>query len=321
MIGFMGSTGVDMERDPSVPAVSCVIVAFHRPDALARLLRMLRHPDVELVVVNAEEDPEIAAVAGADAVPMAGNPGFATAVNAGARAATAPLVVFMNDDLQMSASDVLRLVEPVARGDADVALPCILDHRGHREPTIAGLLTPATLVKEWLLLPVHPTALTGWMGRVEKWRAPERPERIDAGSATVVATTADLLRAVPLPEHYFLYCEESEWFWHLRRRGCRVLYDPRAQAQHKGGRDDVRPAKSRLLARNAVRCVRQTQGRGKAALAWPVVVTWSVRLVVVDLVRSRLRGSAAATARLPARVEGLRAAVGAWREIVSYGGT
>ena len=48
-----------------------------------------------------------------------------------------------------------------------------------------------------------------------------------------------------------------------------VELHPDAVCVHDGGRDDVRPDKSRLLARNAVRCIRRTQGRRSAALAVP----------------------------------------------------
>jgi hypothetical protein len=79
---------------------------------------------------------------------------------------------------------------------------------------------------------------------------------------------------------------------------------------HAGGRADVRADKQRLLARNAVRCVYRTQGRWAAMRAWPVVVLWQTRLLVADSIRGLLgRGD-----RIGARLAGVRAAVGAWRE-------
>ena len=68
--------------------------------------------------------------------------------------------------------------------------------------------------------------------------------------------------------------------------------------------------KQRLLARNAVRCVRRTQGRFAAARAWPVVVLWQLRLLVVDTLRM-LGGR---QNRAGARLAGVGAALGAWRE-------
>jgi GT2 family glycosyltransferase len=297
------------------PLVTCVIVAYHRPEPLARLLDGLRDPGIEVVVVNVDGDPDVAVVAGERAVPLVGNPGYAAAVNAGARTACGPVVVFLNDDVEVEAGAVLSLAATVSSKEADVALPCVLDGTGRREPTIAPLASPRTLFREWFLLPDRPPALLrGRITGVQKWRAPVSPERVDAAAATVVAVSASLLRRIPLPEEYFLYWEESDWFWRLKAAGARVLYDPGVTVRHAGGRDDVRPAKSRLLARNAVRCVRRTQGRPAALLAGPVVVLWNFRLVAADGLRS-LAGSRPAAARLPARAGGLVAALLAWREL------
>ncbi|MBV9932661.1 MAG: hypothetical protein JO367_00030 [Actinobacteria bacterium] len=55
--------------------------------------------------------------------------------------------------------------------------------------------------------------------------------------------------------------------------------------------------------------MRRTQGRWRAALAWPVVVAWQLRLVATALVRAR-------RSLITARLAGLWAGLGAWRELV-----
>jgi GT2 family glycosyltransferase len=144
---------------------------------------------------------------------------------------------------------------------------------------------------------------------VEKWRRPRHTERVRAGTAATVAVRTDLLRDAPLPEEYFLYWEEIEWFWRLRELGAYVVLVPEVTVVHDGGRDDIRPEKSRLLARNAVRCVRRTQGVRAALAAYAVVVLWNLRLLVGDVVRAKPRG------RLAARFAGLQAALGSWIEV------
>src|SRR5207248_1025720 len=128
---------------------------------------------------------------------------------------------------------------------------------------------------EWLLLPDRPVPVLRRGNAVQKWRVPVAREAIDAASAVVVATRRELLLDEPLPEHYFMYWEESEWFWRLHRRGAVVHYVADATVSHDGGRDDVRAEKSRLLARNAVRCVRRTQGRAAALAAYAIVILWN----------------------------------------------
>ena len=282
-------------------SVAAVVIAFHRPESLRVLLADLAGIDV--VVVNIDNDAAVAAIAndaGAAVVAVAGNPGYAAGVNRGAAATDADVVVFMNDDLRMSAAALRALADTVASGGADVALPALLTADGAPERTIAALPTPARLAIEWAVLPDRPLFS---LGRVEKWRTPTGPEQVAAAAATVVAVRAELLRDEPLPETYFLYWEESEWFWRLRDRGARVVYRPDVVVEHRGGRGDIRPEKSALLARNAVLCVRRTQGRVAAALAVPVVVLWNLRLFVTALARRR---------HVRARWAGLRAALGSW---------
>ena len=193
-------------------------------------------------------------------------------------------------------------------------LPQLVDDGGRPTPSIAALPGAGALLREWAALPDRP--VPGLAGRihVEKWRRPDSAERVDAASAPVVAVRRALLDQHPLPEDYFLYWEESEWFFRLAEVGARVEFRPDAVVVHQGGRDDVRPEKARLLARNAVRCIRRTRGRRAAAAAYPVVIAWWVRLVLGD-------GALALLGRRPwtavtARGAGLGAAVGAWREVV-----
>lgn len=304
------------------PAATCVIVAFHRPGPLADLLGRLHHDAVEVVVVNVEADPEVSRVVsdvagGAIEVGTVENVGYARAVNAGAKRASAGVVVFMNDDVRAGAEDVLDLARAVCPGQADVVVPRVASVDGRTERTISALPTATALAREWLLLPDEPVNLLRHRLAVQKWRAPKGPEPVEAAAAVAVGASTRLLQEVPLPEQYFLYWEESEWFWELRRRGFVVQYRPQTVFVHAGGRHDVRPDKSRLLARNAVRCVRRTQGRGRAGVAAGVVVLWNLRLVVVDTARLALRRDPTRRAVVRARLAGLAAALGSWREVVA----
>lgn len=306
------ATGARRVDDPDA-RVAYVVVAYHRPAPLRSLLARIAEAASEVVVVNVDDDPEIAEVARATTVVgLSGNPGYAAAVNLGTAACVSPIVVFMNDDVVCDPSAVDVLAGAIRAG-ADVALPQLVDGGGRPTPSIAALPGVRALLREWVALPDRP--VPGLVGRirVEKWRRPESAERVDAASAPVVAVRRALLDAHPLPEDYFLYWEESEWFFRLAEVGARVEYRPDAVVVHRGGREDVRPEKARLLARNAVRCVRRTRGRRAAAAAYPVVIAWWTRLLLVD-------GALALLGRRPwtavrARSAGLGAAVGAWREV------
>src|SRR4051812_41461766 len=98
------------------------------------MLATLVDPDLEIVVVNMEDDPEVDDVvtrsgAGARCVSVHGNPGYAAGVNRGVREATAPVVVFMNDDLVVDAKTVLSLAAALDDG-VGVAVPALRTQDG-----------------------------------------------------------------------------------------------------------------------------------------------------------------------------------------------
>ena len=289
-----------------------VVVAYHRPVSLRRLLDGLDAGGTSsprVVVVNVEGDHDVESVArefGATEVTVP-NLGYAAAVNRGVREVRDEVTVFCGDDVEIDAASLRRLVATVATGAADVAAPRIVDTDGRVEASVRALPTPGRLLVEWAMTPDRPSP---GLGHVEKWRRPTTTEQVDAFDAALVATRTSVLRATPLPEDYFLYWEELDWCWQLRAAGLRSVVVPDAVVRHAGGRDDVRADKQRLLARNAVRCVYRTQGRFAAVRAWPVVVLWQLRLLVVDAVRA-VTGHGD---RAGARLAGVGAALGAWRE-------
>ena len=119
-----------------------IIVAYHRPEPLRLSVPAMLAEGFGVVVVNVEEDPEVAAVvddAGAVEVGIRANVGFAAAVNAGVLAATAPVVVFMNDDLSVDPSALVALTDLIATGTCSVVVPSVWNGAGALEPTISAL--------------------------------------------------------------------------------------------------------------------------------------------------------------------------------------
>jgi GT2 family glycosyltransferase len=270
--------------------LSCVIVAYHRPDQLAPLLQSLADPRIQVIVVNVEDDPRVRALGDAQFIGTSANIGYAAAVNLGMAHVRTGLVCFMNDDVETSAADVLRLAERVRTGGADVAVPLVEDSGGQLD---LGSRAPLRLAQRMLL---------------KGMRVPSAPLRVDAAWAVLVATRADLLRATPMPEAYFMYWEDFDWFFQLRHKGAVIELNPAVRIRHAGGLLDVRPAKSRLLARNAVRCVRRTRGRGAALRAWPVVVAWQAKEVIADVAGGRLSAARAHLAGVAAALAAIREA-------------
>jgi GT2 family glycosyltransferase len=179
----------------------------------------------------------------------------------------------------------------VRSGDADVVVPLVENQEGELE-----------------LADKPPYRLAGRM-QLRNRPLPSAPLAIDAAWAVVVALRTELMLSAPMPEDYFLYWEELEWFHGLRRRGLRVELLPSVRITHFGGLKVARPDKSRLMARNAVRCVRRVRGRGAALRAWPHVVGWQTRLLLSGFMSGADRNT------VRSHAAGVGAAVRAWREI------
>lgn len=301
--------------DRAAIGVTTLVIAYHKPGSLDELLGRLSLP---ACVVNVEADPEVALVArrhGADVIDLSDNPGYGYAVNVGIRSVTTEAVLVLNDDVLISTEAVCRLLTRLAAG-ADVCGPRLLTPAGEVEGSVIGLPDPIQMMLT-VLLPDRPVPGLGWLP-VSKWASSEAS--VTEGSVAVpglcaaaLAVRTGLLRRIPMPEQYFMYWEEAEWFWRLRRIGARVELAADTTAVHAGGRGDVRPAKAALLARNAVRCVRRTHGRPGALVVWPAVVLGALRLLVIDAMR-RARGTVGPD-RTAARAAGLRAAALAIAEL------
>lgn len=291
-----------------------VVVAYRKPAALDRLLCSVEGV-LPVVVVNVDDDPEVAAVTlrhGAAVVPVA-NRGYAAGVNAGVDALPddVEVAVFSNDDVEFAASSLRRLVDHAGSAPGTFAVPAVVGPDGTRQRTVAPRVSLASLLVEWALLPDAPPRWLGRCQRVQKWRLPETAEPVPGASAAVVAGPRSVMRRQPLPEAYFMYWEEREWFDRLGDLGATVTYLPSAVVVHHGGRCDLRPDKQRLLVENAVLCSRRLHGRLAAAASWPVVVLWQVRLLAQGLVLVALGRRDPSS--LATRLAGARAAVGAVR--------
>jgi GT2 family glycosyltransferase len=300
----------------AAPVVSCIIPCYHRPEFLRRAVRKLDDPRIEIVVVNSEEDPEVAEVAKPFVHIPRESSGFASGVNLAAGHVSADYVVFMNDDVLIEVDDVLALREAMIERRADAVVPSVVDPSGVPEIAIRALPTPGSLLRELLLLPERPIALLRGRIPVEKWRQPIGPEPIQAAGTPVIATRTELLRAEPLAEDYFLYWEEIDWFWRLHARGLKVLFLPEVQAVHLGGAlQEMSPGRSRLLTINGVRCVRRMLGPAAARQAFVIMLLYNLRLVAMAALRRALRGREATGRELESRLAGLRATGESWREV------
>lgn len=212
-----------------VPRLSVVIPTYRRHEILSRTLDALAaqtvpSDDFEVIVVDdpKEDDPgAVAAAIAPDERPFhsrqlhRGSPGVSAARNVGWRAALAPLVLFLGDDI-------------IAR--RDLLAEHLAWHERHGDGRVA-VLGHVTWARG-----LDVTPFMRWLEEGAQFDY-RRIEGIDAGWGRFYTSNVSLKRSLlekvdGFDETFpFLY-EDTELAYRLSREGMRLLYNRRARAEH-----------------------------------------------------------------------------------------
>jgi GT2 family glycosyltransferase len=296
----------------SAPELSVVVVAWRaREDVLALAAAFPADPRFELVIVDNSSEVDLpgAGAARARVVDPGRNLGFAAGSNAGARAARAPRLLFLNPDARPAAGALERLLEAFARRPEAAGLaPRLVGEDG--APQCAWQLKP---------LP-SPLALLAHAFFWNPTRGPRREPAAGAPVAQPAAAALALTRAAfeavdGFDEGYFpAWFEDVDLARRLADRGLAVVYAPDAVFVHRGGGSVPALGYGGFLAaydRNLARYLRRHHGRAwELAFRALVPVGALARLALLPLRRPRraaTRGEAAA-----ALLAAARAAAAGW---------
>ena len=233
-----------------MPEVAAILVDYNAGDELVRAIESiaddLRGRDWEAVVVdNASTDASAASMAAfaprVSVIRNRDNVGFATAVNQGLAATTAPLVLIINPDAHLRPGTVASLEAVLTAHDAcAIAGPRILNPDGSVQGSARG----------------DPDMLTGLFGRRQAlgrwlpWLPVARRNVVDPATlpADVASHVVDWLSGACMlarrkalaavggfDARYFLYWEDADLCRRLRAEGFHVRYVPGATAVHRVG--------------------------------------------------------------------------------------
>lgn len=242
--------------------VGVVVVTWKGLDLTLRCLESLRAQhtdglDVDLVVVdNGSQDGTAEALVGlrdVHLVALPHNTGFAGGVNAGIRATTGDVVVLLNNDAVAEPGWLQALVAPL-REPSGAGSPRIGATTGR--VLLSGGFVPATSGRpgalvghdgaRWTRVDHGGVALlnsTGnevttsgngrdrdWLSRDDGRAAPPEVFGFNGGCAALSRTA--LQDVGLLEESLFMYYEDTELSWRLRRRGWAVRHVPEARTVH-----------------------------------------------------------------------------------------
>jgi len=228
------------------PDISIVIVSHNTRELLRACLQSIRaHRDgyaVETIVVESDSHDGTAAMVreGFPEVILleAGeNTGFARGNNLGIARARGRAILLLNPDTELNAGALAALHHALTMDPAvGVVGPLLRYPDGtiqpsrRRFPTLATALVESTLIQEWW--PRHPALARYYYADTPD----DRPHDVDwlVGACLLVRREVFATAGV-LDERLFLYAEEPEWCWRVRRAGWRVRYVPEAEVRHHEG--------------------------------------------------------------------------------------
>jgi GT2 family glycosyltransferase len=233
---------------------------------------------------------------------MSENPGFASGVNRAARAATATFLLLLNPDCVV-ASDIGRLLAGWLEQHPEVGACGALV----REPN--GSIQASARR--------FPNVTTGFAGRTSwltrawprnAWTRHnlgpstanvQEPTVVDWVSGACMMVRREAFEAIHgMDDQFFMYWEDADFCFRLKRAGWRTVYNPRVEVLHLTGRSSAYARRAALIAfhRSAFRYFRKHGGRAAKVFAPCVYVVLQARLLL-RLAALRLSAPAVPTLR------------------------
>ncbi len=296
--------GVDRSVSPSeagVPgsarAVAAVIVSYNVRDLLVACVDSLRQDGVDHIVVvdNASVDGSADAVRGqpgVEVVALARNLGFGSAANRGVARTATPYVAVMNPDVVVEPGATKALVATL---DGDARLAVV----GPRIETLDGKLYPSVRTFPDLTDAAgHAFLHFVWPGNPfsRRYRMLDWDHAL-AADVDWVAGTYFLARRQAwdevggFDERFFMYLEDVDLCWRLRRSGWRTGYQPAAVVTHAIGRSTDQTPYRMIAAhhRSLLRYAAKTT-TGRQRLLLPVMALALVLRTVLAWAQRAARG-------------------------------
>jgi N-acetylglucosaminyl-diphospho-decaprenol L-rhamnosyltransferase len=224
---------------------SVLIVGFHTYDEIGRCVTSIERyePDVEIIVVDHDADPEhgrrlAAAHPGLKYIPRSDNRGFAAGINQAARLASAPLLLVLNPDVELHAPVIDSLARCLAaHPDAAIVGGLVREADGRVQASARRFPDVSTAI----------AGRTSWLTRVFPGNPLTRRNlsatNVEGGCSEVDWVTGAFMlirREVfetlnGFDEGFFLYWEDSDLCFRALKAGWKTFYEPGVAVVHSTG--------------------------------------------------------------------------------------
>ncbi len=268
--------------------LSVTIVSWNTKDFLVRCLESVRQTvkgmEAEVFVVDngstdgsgvavRERFPEVGLIEN----PM--NLGFARANNQAMSRAAAKYLLLLNPDTRVKEEAIKRLISFMeAHSEVGIAGGQLLNSDGSKQNSIANFPSLATeLLNKNLLRWLFPNRFPG------KERNYSEPIEVDSVIGAGMMVRRETTEQVGLlDEEYFLFLEETDWCYRMKKGGWKIYYVPQAEIYHFQGRSAEREKKRARVEYYRSRYLFFKKNRG--SLQWSILLMGLIIRLWVELI-------------------------------------
>lgn len=154
-----------------------------------------------------------------------GNYGFAKGNNLAARKAKGKIIVFINPDAEIADGDFFDLIKEFEDEKVGVVGGEVLNYSGKREYSAGKTYT-------------FPRVFLLSLGLEEKTGvrfSPKKRREVDHVTGTFFLIRKDLFEKLGgFDEHYFMYVEDADLCFRVKKMGYKILFSPAASIKHMG---------------------------------------------------------------------------------------
>jgi len=283
---------VSTASDSPGASTSAVIVHYRTPVETVRAARAVAEtaPAADLVVVDNASGDDVAErlrreVPSARVLREAANRGYGAACNRGARETSRPYILLLNSDAFVGPGAVAALEAALdADPKAAAAGPRLRNPDGTLQPSIRRLPTPWRVFCESAGLAFLSGGREPFSGHSATRQNHDAPRAVEAlMGAALLARRSAFEEVGGFDESFFFYAEETDLMARWRDRGWSVLFEPRAEAVHEGGKSSGDTLFGQLHA-SLARYTRKHRGAAAAALVRAMLGAGAVARYAVALV-------------------------------------
>jgi len=231
--------GSQSAHSSPAPILSLIIVHYHRPDSLRRMLLSIRNEDVplEVIVVNSSPDVELPLPRSSfktRVVPYA-NRGYARGCNAGLALAAGEFIAACNDDLLFPPGVLSTAVKYLERNPSvGVLAPALTSSAGRPQNSARRFYTWPVVM--WARCPLRRDGSLPSFYRRHLLLDQPSPSARDVdwaiGAALFVRRSALADPSRVFDPRYFLYFEDVDLCADMWRRGWKVVQLPSLHIEH-----------------------------------------------------------------------------------------